>query len=251
MVGRRGPAQAAFTTPELIELGELAGADVIVDPSDLDGAEPTDTNSQRNLDVLREYAARVPEGKPKRLVLRFLQSPVALHGDGRVQSIELVRNRLEADESGALRAVPTDEHETLVTGLVFRSVGYRGVELPGVPFDEGTGTVPNDRGRVSPGVYAAGWIKRGPSGVIGTNKKDATETVEVLLEDLRDGPRKGRSAEDVEQLLAERVPRLVMYEGWTSIDERERSAGEPHGRPRVKLCTWDELLDAAERVAAS
>ncbi len=251
MVGRRGPAQAAFTTPELIELGELAGADVIVDPSDLVGAEPTDTNSQRNLDVLREYAARVPEGKPKRLVLRFLQSPVALHGDGRVESIELVRNRLEADESGALRAVPTDEHETLDTGLVFRSVGYRGVELPGVPFDERTGTVPNDRGRVSPGVYAAGWIKRGPSGVIGTNKKDATETVEVLLEDLRDGLRKGRSAEDVEQLLTERVPRLVMYEGWTSIDERERSAGEPHGRPRVKLCTWDELLDAAERVAAS
>jgi ferredoxin--NADP+ reductase len=251
MVGRRGPAQAAFTTPELIELGELAGADVIVDPSDLAGAEPTDTNSQRNLDVLREYAAREPEGKPKRLVLRFLQSPVALRGDGRVESIELVRNRLEADESGALRAVPTGEHETLDTGLVFRSVGYRGVELPGVPFDERTGTVPNDRGRVSPGVYAAGWIKRGPSGVIGTNKKDATETVELLLEDLRDAPRKGRSAEDVEQLLAERVPRLVMYEGWTSIDERERSAGEPHGRPRVKLCTWDELLDAAERVAAS
>ncbi len=251
MVGRRGPAQAAFTTPELIELGELAGADVIVDPSDLDGAQPTDTNSQRNLDVLREYATREPEGKPKRLVLRFLQSPVALHGDGRVESIELVRNRLEADESGALRAVPTDEHESLDTGLVFRSVGYRGVELPGVPFDEGTGTVPNDRGRVSPGVYAAGWIKRGPSGVIGTNKKDATETVELLLEDLRDGPRKGRSAEDVEQLFTERVPRLVMYEGWTSIDERERSAGEPHGRPRVKLCTWDELLDAAERVAAS
>jgi ferredoxin--NADP+ reductase len=251
MVGRRGPAQASFTTPELIELGELAGADVIVDPSDLDGAEPTDTNSQRNLDVLREYAAREPEGKPTRLVLRFLQSPVALHGDGRVESIELVRNRLEADESGALRAVPTDEHETLDTGIVFRSVGYRGVELSGIPFDERTGTVPNDRGRVSPGVYAAGWIKRGPSGVIGTNKKDATETVELLLEDLRDAPRKGRSAEDVEQLLAERVPRLVMYEGWTSIDERERSAGEPHGRPRVKLCTWDELLDAAERVAAS
>jgi len=251
MVGRRGPAQAAFTTPELIELGELAGADVIVDPSDLVGAEPTDTNSQRNLDVLREYAARVPEGKPKRLVLRFMQSPVALHGDGRVESIELVRNRLEADESGALRAVPTDEHETLDTGLVFRSVGYRGVELPGVPFDERTGTVPNDRGRVSPGVYAAGWIKRGPSGVIGTNKKDATETVELLLEDLGDAARKGRSAEDVEQLFTERVPRLVMYEGWTSIDERERSAGEPHGRPRVKLCTWDELLDAAERVAAS
>ena len=251
MVGRRGPAQAAFTTPELIELGELAGADVIVDPADLEGAEPTDTNSERNLAVLREYAAREPEGKPKRLVLRFLMSPVEIRGDGRVEEIELVRNRLEADESGALRAVPTDERETLETGIVFRSVGYRGVELAGVPFDERTGTVPNDRGRVGPGVYAAGWIKRGPSGVIGTNKKDATETVGLLLEDLRDAPRKDVALEEVDRFFAERVPRLVMYPGWTSIDEHERAAGEKLGRPRVKLCTWDELLEAAERVAAA
>ena len=251
MVGRRGPAQAAFTTPELIELGELAGADVIVDPADLEGAEPTDTNSERNLAVLREYAAREPEGKPKRLVLRFLLSPVEIRGDGRVEEIELVRNRLEADESGALRAVPTDERETLETGIVFRSVGYRGVELAGVPFDERTGTVPNDRGRVGPGVYAAGWIKRGPSGVIGTNKKDATETVGLLLEDLRDAPRKDVALEEVDRFFAERVPRLVMYPGWTSIDEHERAAGEKLGRPRVKLCTWDELLEAAERVAAA
>jgi ferredoxin--NADP+ reductase len=250
MVGRRGPAQAAFTTPELIELGELAGADVIVDPADLEGAEPTDTNSERNLAVLREYAAREPEGKPKRLVLRFLMSPVEIRGDGRVEEIELVRNRLEADESGALRAVPTDERETLETGIVFRSVGYRGVELAGVPFDERTGTVPNDRGRVGPGVYAAGWIKRGPSGVIGTNKKDATETVELLLEDLRDAPRKDVALEEIDRFFVKRVPRLVMYPGWTSIDEHERAAGEKLGRPRVKLCTWDELLEAAERVAA-
>ncbi len=250
MVGRRGPAQAAFTTPELIELGELAGADVIVDPADLEGAEPTDTNSERNLAVLREYAAREPEGKPKRLVLRFLLSPVEIRGDGRVEEIELVRNRLEADESGALRAVPTDERETLETGIVFRSVGYRGVELAGVPFDERTGTVPNDRGRVGPGVYAAGWIKRGPSGVIGTNKKDATETVGLLLEDLRDAPRKDVALEEVDRFFAERVPRLVMYPGWTSIDEHERAAGEKLGRPRVKLCTWDELLEAAESIAA-
>ena len=251
MVGRRGPAQAAFTTPELIELGELAGADVIVDPADLEGAEPTDTNSERNLAVLREYAAREPEGKPKRLLLRFLLSPVEIRGDGRVEQIELVRNRLEADESGALRAVPTDERETLETGIVFRSVGYRGVELAGVPFDERTGTVPNDRGRVGPGVYAAGWIKRGPSGVIGTNKKDATETVELLPEDLRDAPRKDVALEEVDRFFAERAPRLVMYPGWTSIDEHERAAGEKLGRPRVKLCTWDELLEAAERVAAA
>jgi ferredoxin--NADP+ reductase len=126
-----------------------------------------------------------------------------------------------------------------------------------VPFDESDGTIRNDRGRVLdedgnqvPGVYAAGWIKRGPSGVIGTNKKDATETVELLLEDLRDAPRKGKTAEDAERLLAARVPRLVMYQGWVSIDERERGAGEKLGRPRVKLCTWDELLEAAEAVAA-
>jgi ferredoxin/flavodoxin---NADP+ reductase len=247
MVGRRGPAQAAFTTPELQELGELAGADVIVDAADLEGAEPTDTNSERNLDVLREYAAREPEGKPRRLVLRFFQSPTRILGDERVEGIELVHNTLDAD----LRAVPTGETETLACGIVFRSVGYRGVELPGVPFDERSGTVPNDRGRVAPGVYVAGWIKRGPSGVIGTNKKDATETVELLLEDLRDAPRKNRPAEEIETLLLERGVRLVMYAGWTSIDELERSAGEPHGRPRVKLCTWDELLDAAEATATT
>ena len=200
--------------------------------------------------MLREYAARVPAGKPKRLVLRFLMSPVEITGDGRVEGIELVRNRLEADERGPLRAVATGERETLPTGAVFRSVGYRGVSLPGVPFDEGSGTIPNDRGRVSPGVYVAGWIKRGPTGVIGTNKKDATETVELLLEDLREAPRKGAAAEDVEALLLERGVRLVVYAGWISIDEVERGAGEKLGRPRVKLCTWDELLSAAEQVAS-
>src|SRR5207302_3207700 len=129
MVGRRGPAQAAFTTPELHELGELAGADVIVDPADLEGAEPTDTNSERNLEVLREFAARAPSGKPKRVVLKFLRSPVAIHGADRVESVELATNVLD-DES---RAVQTEERETLSCGLVFRSVGYRGVALPGVP----------------------------------------------------------------------------------------------------------------------
>jgi ferredoxin--NADP+ reductase len=247
MIGRRGPAQAAFTTPELQELGELAGADVIVDFADLEGAEPKDTNAERNLEVLRAFAAREPAGKPKRLVLRFFTSPVALAGDERVEAVELVRNTLDSE----LRAVPTAEHETLPAGIVFRSVGYRGVELPGVPFDERSGTVPNDRGRVDPGVYVTGWIKRGPSGVIGTNKKDASETVELLLEDLRDGPRKDRPAGEIEALLMERGIRFVLYPGWTSIDELERAAGEKLGRPRVKLVTWDELLEAAERVAAS
>ncbi len=266
MVARRGPVQAAFTTPELIELGELAGADVIVDPADLEldpaseAALEGDTNAQRNLEVLREYAARVPEGKPKRLVLRFCVSPVALLGEERVEAMELVRNRLEPGDGGYIAAVPTGEQETLSCGLVFRSVGYRGVALPAVPFEERRGTIPNDRGRVldadgAPlvGVYCAGWIKRGPSGVIGTNKKDATETVDLLLEDVAAGrlEPKGATAAAVDALLAERGARVVAYDGWEAIDEAERAAGEKLGRPRVKLCGWDDLLAAAERVASS
>lgn len=263
MVARRGPAQAAFTTPELIELGELAGCDVVVDPADLEldpaseAALAGDTNATRNLEVLREYAARPLHGHPKQLHLRFLLSPVALTGDGRVEAMEVVRNRLEADERGTLRAVPTGERETIPCGLVFRSVGYRGVALPDVPFNESRGTIRNENGRVLdesgnplPGVYCAGWIKRGPTGVIGTNKKDATETVELLLEDLSNAPRKGRSADDVDTLLDERNARRVVYADWCSIDAAERAAGEKLGRPRVKLCTWDELLEAAETVAA-
>jgi ferredoxin--NADP+ reductase len=231
MVGRRGPAQAAFTTPELIELGELAGADVIVDPADLEGAEPKDTNAERNLEVLRGYAAREPTGKPRRLILR----------DEHVEGIELVRNTLDANE----RAIATDETETLDASIVFRSVGYRGVALPGVPFDEARGTIPNESGRVGDRVYAAGWIKRGPSGVIGTNKKDASETVALLLADLRHGPRLGGTADDVDLVLRKGDVRPVIYSGWTAIDEHELSAGETLGRPRVKLCSWDDLLAAA------
>ena len=248
IVGRRGPAQAAFTTPELQEMGELAGADVFVDPADLEGAEPKDTNSERNLAVLRELAAKAPQGKPKRVVFTFFRSPVAILGDERVEGIELVRNELDGNE----RAVATGETETLDCGLVFRSVGYRGVELPGVPFAGSSGTIANEAGRVGPRVYCAGWIKRGPSGVIGTNKKDAAETVELLLEDAAAGrlpQNPNATAAAVDELLAERGVRVVEYDGWRAIDEAERAAGEKGGRPRVKFCSWDALLDAAERIA--
>jgi ferredoxin--NADP+ reductase len=250
VVGRRGPAQAAFTTPELQEMGALAGADVVVDPADLEGAQPKSTIAERNVSVLQELAAREPEGKPRRVVFRFFESPVAILGEERVEGIELVRNELDENE----RAVATDVRETLSCGLVFRSVGYLGVELPGVAFDVRRGTIPNEGGRVEPGVYCAGWIKRGPSGVIGTNKKDATETVELLLEDAAAGRlelKPDASAAAVDALLAERGIRVVEYDGWMAIDEAERAAGEKSGRPRVKLCTWDALLDAAERVARS
>ena len=246
VVGRRGPVQAAWTPVEVGELGEMAGADILVDPAQLEldpesevelaAAAPT---VRRNVDHLRDYAARTPVGKPRSIELRFLASPVAILGDEKVEAIELARNELVGG-----RAVQTDERETIPCGIVFRSVGYRGVALAGVPFDEGTGTIPNDGGRVEPGVYAAGWIKRGPSGVIGTNKKDATETIRLVLEDAAAGLL-SHADETLEQLLEERGVDAVVYTGWEAIDLAERTAGEPHGRPRIKLATWDELLAAA------
>ncbi len=259
MLGRRGPVQAAFTPPELKELGELEGADVLVDPRDLelDAAserelEEDRERARRNLDLLREYAAREPAGKPRRIVLRFLASPVAIRGVDRVEAVEVVRNEL-VEQNGRIVARPSGETETIECGIVLRSVGYKGVPLAGIPFDEATGTIPNDRGRVvgADRTYAAGWIKRGPSGVIGTNKKDATETVELLLEDARAG-RLARahdaSGEALEALLEARDIGFVEYEGWQAIDAAERSAGEPLGRPRVKLGTWAHLLEVGSRI---
>jgi ferredoxin/flavodoxin---NADP+ reductase len=249
VVGRRGPAQASWTTQELKEMGELAGADVSVDPAELEGAPPGDTQTERNMEVLRGFAAGELMGKP--LVVRFLffRSPVAIRGETKVESIELVRNRLE-EQDGRLVAVATDEHETIDCGLVFRSVGYRGVGLPDVPFDDKRGTILNEQGRVvgEERTYCAGWIKRGPTGIIGTNKKDASETVAELLEDFDAGRiahRPEATPDAVEALLAERGVRAILYTHWTSIDELERAAGEPLGRPRVQLRTWDELLEAA------
>jgi ferredoxin--NADP+ reductase len=262
VLGRRGPVQAAWTPPELQEMGELAGAEILVDPFELelDPASEAELAAatplvRRSMDVLREFSAREPAGKRRTVRLRFRVSPVAILGDGKVEAVEVVRNRLEADSAGRVRAVPTDEKETIPCGIVFRSVGYHGVPLLGIPFDPTTGTMPNAGGRVLddggsaiPGLYCAGWIKRGPTGVIGTNKKDATETVDLLLEDARAGvlPRAEANAR-LENLLAERGVEVVMYPGWTAIDALERGRGAPLGRPRVKLCTWDELLAAARR----
>ena len=256
VVGRRGPVQAAWTSTELGELGDLGGADVLVDPAELelDPASETELEGasnvvQRNVEILREFSGRTPSGKPRSVRLRFRASPVAILGDERVEGVELVRNRLESDDRGSVRAVATDEREVLPCGIVFRSVGYRGTGVPDVPFDERSGTIPNAEGRVlgqsgTPieGLYCAGWIKRGPTGVIGTNKKDAAETVELLLEDARAGRLPERDGRTLEELLAGRGVEVVMYSGWEAIDAVERARGEPHGRPRVKLASWDELL---------
>lgn len=259
VLGRRGPVQASWTSTELGELGELAGADAVLDPAELelDPASEAELEGasnvvRRNIEILRELTARTPEGKGKTVRLRFRASPVALLGDERVEAIEIARNRLEADESGRVRAVATDEREVIPCGLVFRSVGYRGVGIPGVPYDERSGTIPNAGGRVVgedgqpvPGLYCAGWIKRGPTGVIGTNKKDAAETVELVLDDARAGMLAEPSGGSLDELLAERGVEVVGYAGWERIDAIERARGEEQGRPRVKLCTWDELLAAA------
>ena len=264
LLARRGPAQAAFTTPELKELGELADADVIVDPAELEldpvseAALEHDTNARRNVEVLREYAAREPAGKKRTIRLRFAVSPVAILGEERVEGVEIVRNELVADDAGAVRAVATEERETIPCGIVFRSVGYLGVALPGVPFDERRATIPHRDGRILDpegkhvtGLYAAGWIKRGPSGVIGTNKKDASETIELLLEDARAGllarGDASATAESVEELLASRGVEHVSYAGWEAIDAAEQARGEPQGRPRIKFSTWADLQAAARR----
>jgi ferredoxin--NADP+ reductase len=254
VLGRRGPVQASWTPVELGELGELTGADVVVHPAELE-LDPASEEElaaapgtvRRNVDLLRGYAAREPEGKPRTIELRFLTSPVQILGRERVEAIEVVRNELVGG-----RAVPTGERETIQCGAVFRSIGYHGVPLPGVPFEERAGTMPNDCGRVLdaggsplPGVYCAGWIKRGPTGVIGTNKKDAMETVALLLEDAAAGLLSEPGDGKLEELLAERGVEPVLYSGWEAIDLAERSAGEGYGRPRVKLLTWDELLAAA------
>ena len=231
---------------------------MLVDPAELelDPASEAELESasnvvQRNMEILREFATRGPTGKPKTIRLRFRVSPVAILGDEHVEGIELARNVLEPDGAGSVRAVATEERETIPCGVVFRSVGYRGVALPEVPYDERRGTIPNDGGRVLgtdgapiPGVYCAGWIKRGPTGVIGTNKKDATDTVEHLLGDAREGRLPARSGESLDDLLAERGVEVVTYAGWEAIDLLERTRGEEQGRPRVKLPTWDELLEA-------
>jgi ferredoxin--NADP+ reductase len=255
VLGRRGPVQAAWTPVEVGELGDLAGADILVDPAELEldpaseaeleAAPPT---VKRNVEHLRAYAGTAPEGRPRSIRLRFYTSPVALLGEGKVEAIEVVRNELVDG-----RAVATDERETIPCGIVFRSVGYRGTPIGGLPFDEGSCTVPNDGGRVLAtdgeplaGVYCAGWIKRGPSGVIGTNKKDAAETIERLVADARAGALEhGEDASTIDALLAERGVAVVTQAGWESIDRMERAAGELHGRPRIKLAEWDALLDAA------
>lgn len=265
LLGRRGPAQAAFTNPEVKELGELEGADVACLPEEvtldpLSAAElaaADDATTTKKIEILNDFAGRTRSHKPRCLTLRFLVSPTELRGDdhGRVKEMTLARNRLVEGKGGSLRPDATGETETLPVGLVFRSVGYRGVEIPGLPFDERSGTVPNAAGRVThdgvpiPGLYVAGWIKRGPSGVIGTNKPDAGETAESLLADAAAGllPVPPEPAGAIEALVRSRQPDLVTWQDWERINRHETESGKADGRPRTKLVTVEAMLRAARQ----
>ena len=266
VLGRRGPVQAAFTNPELKELGELADADVIVTPEEVE-LDPLshrwlmthdDRTAEQNVQMLAHYAEQTEFTKSKRIYMRFLVSPVEIIGKERVEAVRLVKNELFERDDGSLRPRPTNVYETLPAGLIFRSIGYRGVPLPGVPFDERAGVIPNDHGRViepesgTPvvGEYVVGWIKRGPTGIIGTNKPDAMETVNRMLEDVASGnllaPASPRR-EAMERLLAERQPDYLTYEDWLILDRLERQRGEEAGRPRVKFTRVEEMLRALAR----
>jgi ferredoxin/flavodoxin---NADP+ reductase len=277
MIGRRGPAQAKFTTKELRELGELPGVDVIVEPgeADLDAFDPTgesarlaaeDRHVRGNYAVIKDWAARRPSGSGRRLTVRFWLRPVEIHGPERVSALTVERTGLDAE--GAFTG--TGQTETLDVQMVLRSVGYQSVPLPGVPFDERSSIVPNVEGRVTgpdgsplPGEYVAGWLKRGPTGVIGTNKSDAAQTVRALLADLADGPgpddvplpragllRYPEPATDAadqapsrfEELLAARGIQPVSYEDWLRIEAAERELAAALGRgARVKLPSREHL----------
>ena len=265
VLGRRGPAQAAFTNPEVRELGELARADVVVDRAQVGAAtEPATPTARRNVELFRDYAQREPTGKSHRVELRFLRSPVEILGegeDGPVTGVRVALNRLEAAADGRLRAVATGVEEVIESGLVLRSIGYRGRPLGDIPFEERSGLIRNEGGRVCRedgescrGEYVVGWIKRGPSGVIGTNKKDAADTVARVREDAEAG-RLGRpacaDAEQTARWLAERAPDVVTWDGWQAIDDAERRAGEPQGRPRVKMVRLADLVETGRAAPAS
>jgi ferredoxin--NADP+ reductase len=263
LLGRRGPAQAAFTNPEIRELTQIEGCDLVVRPEELELDEHSkswlasvkEPTYQRNMDILTAQIAKGDGSQARKIRARFFVSPTEVLGSGRVEGLRLERNMLVKDERGNLRAKGTGETEEIAVQMVFRSIGYLGVALPELPFDERSGTVPNAKGRVLqetggqpvPRIYVAGWIKRGPSGVIGTNKPDAIETVERMLEDVAalQAPADLRTdPEDVPALLAGKGVRFVSFVDWKRLDALEVQKGQPLGKPREKFTSVEGMLEA-------
>ena len=249
VLGRRGPAQAAFTVPELIGLVGLARSGDVRVEVDLSGAELADDERSALLGELVVLSSRPAREGARTVVLRFLTAPTRILGDDRVAGVEVVRTTLVTGPDAMVRAEPAGEPETIEAGLVLRAVGYHGEPVTDLPYDAASGTVPSDRGRVRPGVYVAGWVKRGPTGFIGSNKADAQETVERVLDDL-DTLALAPPAHDPADLLValhERGVRVVDRAGWRAIDAEERRRGAAAGRERTKLLDVEEMLAVAGR----
>jgi len=258
LLGRRGHLQGAFNNPELEELEHIPGVDVIIESDDLpetnevvlDGA---DWETRRKVATLRRLAKAEPSAGNKRIVFRFLSSPVELIGDGRVEQVLVVANHLVRDDSGRLKPRATEKETLLDAGLVLRAIGYRGTPFPGLPFDDHLGVIANEGGRVTehgqplPGVYVTGWIKRGAKGVIGSNKKCARDTVRCFFDDLKNNrlTSNSESPESVAAIVKSRQPEVLDKNAWEKINTQERIAGRQQHRPRVKLTTVGELLSAA------
>jgi ferredoxin--NADP+ reductase len=259
LLGRRAPIHAAFNNPELEELGELDGVDIIVEKAALPNlhdaiAEGADTATLRKIATLQRYSAQKPIGHERRIVLRFLTSPIELLGKGQVTGLRVSCNQLKHDEDGKWHAAPTGQEIVIDCGLVLRAIGYFGTPLAGVPFDEERGIIPNVDGRVIKdgkplvGTYATGWIKRGPRGILGTNKKCSRDTVRALLADVEAGilsTDTTRDGHDIEHILRIRQPALIDQLGWLRIDDIERKSGRDLGKPRAKLTEIDALIHAA------
>ncbi|MFT4085802.1 MAG: FAD-dependent oxidoreductase [Gordonia sp. (in: high G+C Gram-positive bacteria)] len=261
VVGRRGIENAAFTNSEFLSLRDLDGVDVVIDPAELalSGAVSAALDSgtldsviATKIRLAREFAASAERAADKRLVFRFLASPVAIDGDDRVERVRLMRNAY--DDEGAVRA--TGDKLEVGASIVVRSIGYRGRPVPGLPFDELHAIVPNTDSRVCdgadgeviPGLYVAGWIRRGPSGGIGRNRLCGMQAAQAIVADFAAGvlAEPPQSADDVAELVVERGAHRIDLDGWRRIDAAERDAGRAAGRRRVKLVHADQLEAAAE-----
>ena len=261
ILARRGPLQAAWTNPELLEMGELERADLEVLGGELDelsvlALQEADKTRRRNVEIMQDYAARPKSGKPITVRFRFLASPVELLGDenGHVRAVRIENNAILARDDGSLAARGAGTYDEIPAQLVFRSIGYTGQPVGDVPFDEKRGLIRNQDGRVTDpdgqhhiGEYVSGWIKRGPSGVIGTNKKDSQDTVAKILDDAAAGRLNRPMSDDIDGMIAAHCEHAVSWEGWQAIDAIESAAGQASGRPRVKLTDWAKLREAAQQ----
>ena len=253
IMGRRGLRHAAFSVGEFLALGNLSGVDVVIDGDDLDATPDDDVESTIKLDIARDYAARQATPGNKRIVFRFLTFPVEIVGEHHVEGLQVVRTK-SGEGAGLAHGDPAADTEIVETGLVLRSIGYRGSEIAGLPWESASSIVPNAAGRVVDekrvpvrGVYVAGWIKRGPRGVIGTNRTCAEETIAALLADFDDGllDREVGNRQDLLNVLADRGAEPLTWTGWRAIDVAERQLGAAESRPRTKLVEIDAMLAAA------